>query len=241
MKNPFKAIEALYADDWLMAVSKPAGVTSAHDGHRPSEPDLRAFLEPGWGALWTVHRLDRDTSGVILFARSEEAHRQLSRQFEGHETRKTYHAIVVGSPNWETRDVDAPLLVDGDRRHRTLVDAHKGKPALTRFKVLQRLKRFALVEAQPETGRTHQIRAHAALLGAPIVADALYGDGKPIYLSEFKRGYRANAAEEIPLMGRLALHALRLQFTHPESGEPLDIEAPYSKDFHATVNQLAKL
>jgi 23S rRNA pseudouridine955/2504/2580 synthase/23S rRNA pseudouridine1911/1915/1917 synthase len=241
MKHPLKTVQVLFEDDALIAVAKPAGIPSVHDGNRPKDPDLASLLEPAYAKLWPVHRLDRDTSGVILFARTEEAHRALSAQFEDRDVHKTYHAILAGMPTWDERTADAPLLPDGDRRHRTLVDAGNGKPARTHFRVLQRLKRFALVEASPETGRTHQIRAHAAVLGVPIAVDALYGDGKPIYLSQFKRNYRVNADEEIPLIGRLALHALRIQFTHPVTGEALEVEAPYPKDFSATVNQLGKL
>ncbi len=241
MKNSRKAIQVLFEDNDLIAVAKPAGIPSVHDGNRPKDADLVSLLEPAYGRLWPVHRLDRDTSGVILFARNEDAHRALSAQFEDRDVHKIYHAILAGTPAWDERTADAPLLPDGDRRHRTLVDANKGKPARTQFQVLQRLKRFALVEAAPETGRTHQIRAHAAMLGLPVAVDTLYGDGKPIYLSQFKRNYRANAAEEIPLIGRLALHALRIQFTHPVGGEVLEVEAPYPKDFNATVNQLGKL
>lgn len=241
MKRSHRPIEVLIEDDALIVIAKPAGVASAHDGARPGEPDVRAALEPHFGALWLVHRLDRDTSGAMVLARTEDAHRALSAQFEDRDVAKTYHAIVSGSPSWETRTADAPLLVDGDRRHRTVIDAAHGKPALTDFRVLRRFKGFTLVEAQPHTGRTHQIRAHAALLGTPVAVDALYGDARPIMLSELKRNYRANAATEIPLIGRLALHALRLQFTHPVSGEPIEIEAPYPKDFNAAVNQLSKL
>lgn len=236
-----RRVDVLHEDDHLVAVNKPAGVTSAHDAARPDEPDLRALLEARFGRLWLVHRLDRDTSGVIVFARNEAAHRALSEQFEGRDVMKIYHALLVGNPAWTERTADAPLLVDGDRRHRTVVDAVRGKPSVTHFRVLQRLKRYALVEAIPETGRTHQIRVHAALLGHPIAADDLYGDGKPIFLSQLKRDYRANSAEEIPLIGRTALHARRLKLMHPVTGEPLDLFAPYAKDFNAAVRQLEKL
>jgi RluA family pseudouridine synthase len=241
MKRARRAIEALFEDASIIAISKPAGIASTHDGARPGEPDVRAWLEPRYGRLWPVHRLDRDTSGVMVLARTEDAHRALSMQFEHRDAAKVYHAIVVGSPAWEARTADAPLLIDGDRRHRTVVDAGRGKPAVTDFKVLRRFKRFALVEARPHTGRTHQVRVHLALLGAPVAVDALYGDGKPILLSELKRNYRTNDEREIPLIGRLALHALALRLTHPATGADLEIEAPYPKDFNAAVNQLGKL
>ncbi|MCS7055176.1 MAG: RluA family pseudouridine synthase [Thermoflexales bacterium] len=236
-----RRIDVLYEDDDLIAVNKPAGVTTAHDAARPDELDLQALLEARFGRLWLVHRLDRDTSGIIVFARNEVAHRALSEQFEGRGVTKIYHALLVGNPTWTERTADIPLRVDGDRRHRTVVDVVCGKPAVTHFRVFQRLKRYALAEAIPETGRTHQIRVHAASLGHPIAADELYGDGKPIFLSQLKRDYRPSNSEELPLIGRVALHARRLKLTHPLTGAALDLLAPYAKDFNAAVKQLEKL
>ena len=247
MKSIFRALDILHEDGDLVVLTKPAGVPSVHDGNRPDAPDLASLIESDFGDVWPVHRLDLETSGVIVFARNEQAHRVLSEQFETRAIEKTYHALLAGNPPWTERDVDAPLSVDADRKHRTLVDAKDGKPSFTRFVVLERLlsksKGVTLVEALPETGRTHQIRAHALSLGFPIVADALYGNSKPIYLSALKRDYRPNMneQEERPLMGRVALHALRLKLTHPTTGEALTFEAPYAKDFAATLNQLRKL
>jgi len=247
MKSIFRSIDILHEDDDLVVLTKPAGVPSVHDSNRPDTPDLMTLIEGDFGTLWPVHRLDLETSGVIALARNEQAHRVLSGQFETRAVEKTYHALLVGNPTWDERQVDVPLVVDADRKHRTLADANKGKPAFTRFAVLERLlvkvRGYTLVEARPETGRTHQIRVHALTLGFPVAADGLYGDGKPILLSTFKRGYRPNMnePEERPLMGRVALHALRLKLAHPRTGETLEFEAPYAKDFQATLSQLRKL
>lgn len=234
-------IAYLYEDDDLLAVHKPAGIATVHDAARPDEADLHAWLEAQVGRLWVVHRLDRETSGVVVFARNEASHRALSARFEERDVTKIYHAILVGHPPWSERTVDAPLRADADRRHRTVVDVIGGKPAVTHFRVLRRLRRFALVEARPETGRTHQIRVHAALLGHPVAVDDLYGEGRPIFLSHYKPDYRPGRDEEQPLMGRLALHALALRFPHPRTGETVELYAPYAKDFNATLNQLGKL
>lgn len=242
MSRLYGRVVRLYEDSDLLAVHKPAGIATMHDAARPDMPDLHAWLESQAGRLWVVHRLDRETSGVVVFARNEAAHRALCAQFEERDVIKIYHAILVGNPPWSERMVDAPLRADADRRHRTVVDIVSGKPAITHFRVLQRLKRFTLVEARPETGRTHQIRVHAALLGHPVAVDDLYGDGRPIFLSQHKPDYRpSRSEEEQPLLGRLALHAAQLRFQHPRTGEVIDLSAPYAKDFNATLNQFSKL
>ncbi len=232
-------IETLYADEDIVIVNKPAGLLSAGDGINAALPDV---LEREFGPIWVVHRLDKETSGAIAFARTPEAHRELSLQFELHHVQKHYHALVIGLPTWDNFTVNAPLRSDADRHHRTVIDEH-GKPAITHLRVLQRLRNtsqsYTLIEAQPETGRTHQIRVHLRAVGHPIVADALYGDGQPLLLSQLKRNYRATGdAAERPLMGRVALHAYTLSIKHPATEEDLTITAPYPKDFAASLKQL---
>jgi RluA family pseudouridine synthase len=229
----------LYADDSLLVINKPAGLPALPDGYQAEAPHLRSVLEPVYGRLWMVHRLDRDTSGVVVLARSPQAHRVLNTQFQERQTAKIYHALVIGSPGWEERLVDAPLLPDGDRRHRSIVSV-QGKPAVTLFRVLERFSGYALVEAQPKTGRTHQIRLHLAHLGHPIVADGLYGDGEGLFLSALKPGYRVGKAGESALLGRLGLHAWSLAFAHPLNGEQVSFIAPYPDDFQAALRQLRK-
>jgi RluA family pseudouridine synthase len=211
----------LWSDETLLAVNKPAGLPALPDGYDPTAPYLAGVLQPIFGRLWVVHRLDRDTSGVVAFARSSQAHRALNTQFEQRQVSKVYHAIVTGNPDWAERTARQPLLADGDRRHRTIVDPRQGKKAETSFKVLEQFRGFALLEAAPHTGRTHQIRAHLAALGYPIVADILYG-GNP----------------EPGLIERTALHAGKLTLSHPSTGERLVFEAPYPEDFIAALDCL---
>ncbi len=237
-------LPVVYEDEQLLVVNKPSGLPSLPDGYDPGTPDLLAVLRPDFGDLWVVHRLDRETSGVIALARSELAHRALNDQFEARQVTKVYHALVSGSPVWEERSISAPLVVDADRHHHTLIDHENGKPSETAFKVLERFGhgslRYTLVEARPLTGRTHQIRVHLASMGLPVAVDALYGSAKPVLLSEFKRAYRGDVDEERPLLGRLGLHACRLAFRHPATDEALTFDAPYPKDLSATLNQLHK-
>lgn len=237
-------IDIISIDEDIVVVNKPAGVSAVHDPNRSETDDMHTAVTGALGKVWLVHRLDRDTSGVLVFARTEAAHRSLSLQFEEREAAKIYHALCTGAPQEDECVVEAPLLVDGDKRHRTVVDTREGKPSVTRFKIIQRFKGYSLLEAAPETGRTHQIRVHAASLGAPLIADPLYGDGKPLFLSVIKRGYRPSAHDtddERPLIGRTALHALSLTLRHPATGERITYEAPYPKDFRAAVTQLGKM
>lgn len=206
----------LWSDTALVVVNKPAGILSLPDGHDPSRPHLRALLEPHLGRLWIVHRLDRQTSGVMVLARDRDVHRSLSLQFQRRQAQKSYHAIVVGRPPWSEIAVRLALRPNVGRRKRTAVDPRRGKEAITRLRVLKDLVGAALVEAIPQTGRRHQIRAHLAAMGFPIMADPLYGP---------------QDAYPDPPIARLALHAHQLRIIHPRSGLPHTFQAPYPADF----------
>jgi RluA family pseudouridine synthase len=206
----------LWSDDSLLAVNKPSGMLTMPDGYDKTLPHLRSILEPSFGRLWIVHRLDRETSGVIVLARNADAHRHLNTQFQEHRASKLYHALVLGQPPWQNLTINDPLRPDGDRRHRTVVDPVRGKSALSELKVLCRFEGFCLVEVSPLTGRPHQIRAHLKHVGYPILADPLYGD--PTHPSH-------------TLLPRLALHAHSLTLVHPATGEAMNFKAPYPQDF----------
>ena len=235
----------LYRDEDLIIVDKPAGYLSVPDRYDPDAPVLVKALEETEGKLFVVHRLDKDTSGVLIYAKNAEAHQKLCEAFEGREVKKIYRAIVRGNPLWDETVCDLPLHVDGDRRHRTVVDAGRGKESKTGFSVLERYRSghfsAAFVEARPETGRTHQIRVHLAALGYSILCDPLYGDGQPFYLSKIKSKWKGDTWAERPLLSRTALHAASVEFPHPRTGERLKIEAPLPKDMRAAMTQLAKI
>jgi len=246
-------IPVLFRDADILVIDKPAGMLSVPDRYDPEAPvlvhELRKQLaaEKGGGELLVVHRLDKDTSGVLIFARNCDAHKKLSEAFMTREVKKTYRAIVRGLPEWDEGACDFPLHVDGDRRHRTVIDAAEGKESLTRFAVIERFRGqgtfggASLVEAKPETGRTHQIRVHLSALGHPCLCDPLYGEGAPLLLSKIKRKWKGDELRERPLLSRTALHALRAEFAHPRTGEPMSIESPLPKDIKAVLAQLAKI
>lgn len=235
-----REIPVLYSDPSIIVVDKPSGVLSIPDRYDPDAEVLTSLLASEFGRLWVVHRIDKDTSGVLVFARNAEAHRVMNGAFGTHAVSKSYRALVRGVPDEDEWSCDLALRPDADRLHRTLVDARRGKEASTSFRVLERYRDYALVEALPEGGRTHQIRVHLAATGWPIVADPLYGDGKPLLLSAIKRKWKGDPFDEKPLIARTALHALRVEFAHPEGGAAMRFEAPFPRDLRAAITQLGK-
>jgi RluA family pseudouridine synthase len=231
----------IFADDHLVVLDKSSGILVAADRYDQDAPRLDILAESQFGRLFAVHRIDRETSGLVTYARTAEAHRSLSMQFEERRVVKIYRVLIHGRLPGETISVDVPLLPDGDKRHRTVANQQRGKPSRTAFRQIARRGHFAWVEARPETGRTHQIRVHLATLGLSVVCDALYGSGKPLILSQIKRSWRGDPLGERPLLDRLALHAYFLELTHPATGERVTFEAPLHRDMLAAWNQLEKI
>jgi len=232
----------IYSDDDIVVLNKRSGLLIAADRYDADAPRLDLAAEKEFGKLFAVHRIDKDTSGVIIYAKNTDAHRNLSMQFENREVEKTYHCLVNGRPLWQTLHVDLKLQPDGDARHRTVVSPRFGKPAVTDFRFIGACGPYSWVEACPKTGRTHQIRVHLAANGLCIVCDPLYsGNQKPVRLSDFKRNWHGDEFEERPLLNRLGLHAYKLTVTHPKTGERMTFTAPYPKDMEATRKQLAKI
>lgn len=242
--NDSESLEILFSDDDLVAVNKPAGIVSIRDGHHPERQNVHQMLAVEFGKLWVIHRLDVDTSGVLLFGRSSTAHRHLNMQFEHHTIHKTYHLLVFGSFDWQEVRVDLPLRVNGDRRHRTVIDRKTGKPASTIFQGIECFSEdFAMLAATPNTGYTHQIRVHASSLGLWLLNDPLYFPLVNLTRSDagaVKRKYLIDKAASLPIK-RTALHASSIQFQHPTAQRQLTILAPFPADFSSTIAHLKKL
>jgi 23S rRNA pseudouridine1911/1915/1917 synthase len=188
-----------------------------------------------------VHRLDKDTSGLLLVAKNDRAHRWLQEQFRNRKVEKVYLALVDGHPPTPRGRIEAPVGRDPLHRQRMAVlPPAKGREAVTEYRVVERFMHHALLEVHPVTGRTHQIRVHLAHRGWPVVGDKLYG-GEPFFLSRVKPDYRFKPGEtERPLLARLGLHAEQLTLVHPVSGQPVVIEAPWPRDLQAAVKQLRR-
>jgi RluA family pseudouridine synthase len=234
------AVQILFCDSALLVINKPSGLSTLPDGYDRVLPHIKSVLEQTAGSLWIVHRLDKDTSGVLLLARSANAHRSLNSQFEQHQVSKLYHALVSGNPGWEEKPINLPLKPNGDRRHRTVIDLDHGKPALTNLKVLERFGPYCLLEAIPQTGRTHQIRAHLSSEGLTIIGDTLYGDKKSTFLSALEDRSRHELNEKIPRFTGMGLHARSLEFAHPDTGQRLKFEAPYPDWWHVALERLRR-
>lgn len=219
-------MQIIYEDKSILVINKPSGVLSIADGYDLNLPHLRSMLEPEFGRLWIVHRLDKETSGVMLLARSPTSHRVLNQQFTDHSIKKQYLALVFGHCP-ETFANNTSLRVNGDRRHRTVADKFRGKPACTKFTMSEFFPPdCSMLSAYPKTGFSHQIRAHLFDLGYPILGDHLYCT--PESESFLKK-------HEID---RVALHAASISFLHPESSKVMTFQVEIPPDFSSWINKL---
>lgn len=232
----------IFEDDDIIVLNKPAHYLTIPDRFVAERPNLTSFLKNRFDDVFVVHRLDKETSGVILFAKNAEAHRNLSMQFEARTIDKIYLALVEGSVHKEEGEINQPIANNMRDKGRMII-AKRGKPSLTLFKVIERFKNYTLVEANIKTGRTHQVRVHFEVIGYPLAVDSLYGRKDAFLLSEVKmKKYRRgkDVFDEKPLMSRTTLHAAKITFKHPSTNESMTFETELPKDFRAVLNQLRK-
>jgi 23S rRNA pseudouridine1911/1915/1917 synthase len=239
-------LEFLLLDDVMAAVNKPAGMV-VHPAKGNWKGTLAGALKwhleregAGLSSLGgptrpgIVHRLDRDTSGVIVVARSEDAHHRLAKQFERRTVEKTYLAITQGQPSFDRDEISAPIGIHPYQREKMAVrqDHATSREAVTRYEVIERFRGAALVRVAPKTGRTHQIRVHLAHIGCPVLCDMLYSGRSVIEPTLF--GLPAGP----PLLTRQALHAASLAIDHPATGERLQLAAPLPADMEGMLAAL---
>ena len=229
----------IFENNDFIAINKPSGLLSIPD-REGKDISLKKILQEKYESIFTVHRLDRDTSGLIVFTRNESTHKLLSKQFEQRQTEKIYAGLVLGSPANKKGSVDGPIAEHSVKRGMMIIH-QRGKEAQTDYEVIEDFGIYSWMQFQIHTGRTHQIRLHMKDIGHLVVCDELYGDGKPLLLSTIKSKFKLsrNELEERPIMNRLALHAFRLQF-QDANGNLINLEAPLPKDMMATIQQLRK-
>ncbi len=235
-----KPITTLFEDQHFISVDKPSGVLSIPSRSGEGE-DIYTYLQKTHQNLKLVHRIDRDTSGVLIFAKTEEAQRELSILFEHHNIFKEYLAIVSGTPKQDEGTletyIDEQPNLKGSYR---VAYQGKGKKAITHYQVAERFKRNCLLSYQIETGRTHQIRVHSAFLGCPLAFDPLYNPNSGVFVSQLKRNYKLTDENERSAIQRLSLHAHILRFYHPFTNEVVDIKSPIPKDMVNCLEILRK-
>ncbi len=226
-----------FENDDFVAVNKPSGLLTIPD--REGVNGVKNLLAAKYSNIFTVHRLDRDTSGVVIFAKNETTHKQLSQLFESREVEKFYLGLIMGKPAVAKGSINEGIIEHPVKKGVMTINK-RGKASHTDYEVLESFRFFSWTQFQIHTGRTHQIRVHLKWLGHPIVCDDLYGDGKPVLLSSLKKKYNLsqNELEERPLLSRLALHSSQLKFKL--NGSEYNFEAPLPKDLKATLQQLRK-
>ena len=241
-------LDILFEDEHMVAINKPpAMVVHPAKGHWSGT--LTAGLAFHFKQLSSiggptrpgiVHRLDRDTSGVILVAKTDQAHSALSSQFENRTVAKEYLAIVSPAPDRDRDVIDKPIGAHPYQREKKAIrDGHStSRNAYSQYEVLQRFAGFAIVLVKPKTGRTHQIRVHLAHIGTPVLCDRLYSGRAKLSMSELVRGKPNQGLEDSILLDRQALHARRIRFAHPANGEAMEIEAPVAGDIERTLDAL---
>ena len=246
-------LDILYEDEHIIAVNKPPGMVvhparghwsgtlaSALSFHFQELSKVGGETRPG-----IVHRLDRDTSGVIVIAKTDPMHFALAAQFEQRTTEKEYFAITAGIPDRDRDRVEQPIGVHPQHREKMAIraDHHTSRDATTFYEVVERFAGFAAVRVLPKTGRTHQIRVHLAHVGCPVLCDKLYGGRSSITRGELRRQHPLAPPgddDAAIILSRQALHAARIKLTHPASGEPIEFSAPLPADLQAVLDELRR-
>lgn len=218
----------IYQDDYLLILNKPSRLLVLPDGYDPLKPNLKQILENEFSKIYIIHRLDKDTSGIIMFAFDQNTHRTLNNQFQRQQVNKKYISISKNIPEWKLLSFKNLIKVNGDRRHRTIVSPN-GKPSHTDFYLLKasQSKNLSVIVSSLHTGYTHQIRCHLSYLGFPILGDPLY--------KNFKNPKQPVTTH---LINRTALHANQLTFFHPVQKKRIQLIAPLPDDMQEIIENI---
>lgn len=232
--------QIVFENEDFIVLDKPAHILSIPDRYDSDQLNLYHELIKYRGEIYVNHRLDRETSGLILFTKTAKAHKAFSVLFEERRIDKFYYALVHGEPALETGLIDLPLAPSKSKTQSMMIH-DKGRQAQTKFRLIESWERYSWLELKLLTGRMHQIRLHLQAMHMPLICDAMYGDGRALYLSDFKKKFRKSKdREEKPLLERQALHAHMLRFKSPLDGEDYEFQAELPKDMKASINQFAK-
>jgi len=232
--------EIILEDENYIFINKNSGILTIPDRYNNNLPNLVSILSYYRQNIFVVHRLDKDTSGVMMFAKNEKSHKLANTSFEDQLVERKYHVLVRGQFPMDEIEIDIPLLMNMADKGRVIPSA-RGKHSLTKVKILEKFRYATLLECELVTGRQHQIRVHLSTIGYPLLVDNLYSDNREFYLSMIKRNYNSNEdIEEKPILKRLSMHSFSLKYKDELSGKEIFATANYPKDLETALKLLRK-
>ncbi len=236
-----RPFEIVYEDKAILVINKMAGILSVPDRYNHDKPNLYTMLTYYKGSVFPLHRLDKGTSGVMIYAKTEESHKALSEQFESRSIIKKYLTLVTGSLPEKTGEIKT-FLAPALHGKEMMVVAKKGKLSITKYAVLEEFLQYSLLEITILTGRQHQIRVHMLHIGHPLAVDSRYGGKEALYAHDIKLKHFQHKTNKDPkpLINRCSLHSASLIFAHPENNEIMEVSADLPKDMNAVISQLRK-
>lgn len=239
-KKLLSQIEVIFEDDDILVINKPSGVYTIPDRFNDKLPNIFSLFNKDEQKTYIVHRLDRDTSGILILAKNAETHKYLNDLFAEQKIKKIYHAVIYGSFDEDEFDIDIPIAPSSSKQGISVPSA-RGKASLTKIRVIERYRYASLVEANLVSGRHHQLRVHLSAVEHPLFIDEIYGSPVPFYLSTVKPNFKLKKhTEEQAIISRITMHAFSIEFIHPKSKELVKFEAKYPKDFAVFLHLLQK-